>query len=169
MSWSEAASRCLAALALAVVAACGFEMRGTPQLPPQLATTYIQADDRYSPFFRELVTRLRQAGVRVVDEPTDARAVILVLADETGRRLLSVSPRNVPTEYEVFYRVRFSVRVDDKEVLPAERLALTRDVTFDETLVLAKAGEEQVLRDALARDLVGLVTRRLSSLPPATP
>jgi LPS-assembly lipoprotein len=75
----------------------------------------------------------------------------------------------VPTEYEVFYRVSFSVRVDGVEALPVERLALTRDVTFDETLVLAKSGEEQVLREALARDLVGLVTRRLAAIPPATP
>jgi LPS-assembly lipoprotein len=169
MSWSELAARCLVGLALAVVAGCGFELRGAPSFPPQLDTTYIQADDRYSPFFRELSTRLRQARVRLVDEPTDARTVIQVLADETGRRLLSVSPRNVPTEYEVFYRVSFSVRVDGVEALPVERLALTRDVTFDETLVLAKSGEEQVLREALARDLVGLVTRRLAAIPPATP
>jgi LPS-assembly lipoprotein len=169
MSWSDAVRSALVAGLAMLVAACGFEVRGTPRLPPQMQPTYIQADDRYSPFFRELTTRLRQAGVRIVEEATDARTIILVLSDETGRRLLSVSPRNVPTEYEVFYRVRFSVRIDDREVLPAERLALTRDVTFDENLVLAKAGEEQVLREALAKDLVSLVTRRLAAIPPASP
>jgi len=169
MSWSEVLRGTLVAGLAMLVAACGFEVRGTPRLPPQLQPTYIQADDRYSPFFRELNTRLRQSGVRVIDEVTDARAVILVLSDETGRRLLSVSPRNVPTEYEVYYRVRFSVRIDGKEAVPVERLALTRDVTYDANLVLAKAGEEQVLREALARDLVSLVTRRLSTIPPASP
>ena len=155
----------VAGLALAATG-CGFELRGTPDLPPQMATTYIQAQDRYTPFFRELATRLRQGGVAVVNDAADARAVIQVLNDDTGRRLLSVSARNVPTEYEVYYRVTFLVRVDGVEAVPAERLALTRDVTFNEDFVLGKAGEEQVLRDALARDLVTLVTRRLSTIPP---
>jgi LPS-assembly lipoprotein len=104
--------------------------------------------------------------VAVVDSPGDARAVIQVLVDDTGRRLLSVSARNVPTEYEVYYRVSFAVRVDGAEAVPAERLALSRDQTFNEDFVLGKAGEEQVLREALARDLVTLVARRLSTIPP---
>lgn len=169
MSWSEGRWPALAGFLL-VLAGCGFALRGTPRLPPETASTYLQADDRYSPFFRELVTRLRQAGATVVDDPTAARTVIQVLADETGRRLLSVSARNVPTEYEVYYRVRFLVRIDGAEVLPAEQLALTRDQTFNEDFVLGKAGEEQVLRDAMARDLVTLVTRRLSAIAtPASP
>jgi LPS-assembly lipoprotein len=174
MSWSERDRvRLLAALTLVSAlgaAGCGFRLRGTPQLPPELATTYIQADDRYTPFYRELVTRLRQGGARLTDDPTAARAVIQVLSEDTGRRLLSVSARNVPTEYEVFYRVRFLVRVDGREAVPVEQLALTRDQTFNEDFVLGKAGEEQVLREAMARDLVALVTRRLASirsLPPA--
>jgi LPS-assembly lipoprotein len=165
MSWSDAA-RALAAGLLAVLAGCGFELAGRPELPPQLATTYIQAEDRFTPFFRELTTRLRQGGVAVVDSPGDARAVIQVLVDDTGRRLLSVSARNVPTEYEVYYRVSFAVRIDGAEAVPAERLALSRDQTFNEDFVLGKAGEEQVLREALARDLVTLVARRLSTIPP---
>jgi LPS-assembly lipoprotein len=167
MSWSERRRLALLATLALAGAGCGFRLRGSPQLPPELATTYIQADDRYSPFYRELVTRLRQGGARLVDDATAARTVIQVLSEDTGRRLLSVSARNVPTEYEVFYRVRFLVRVDGREAVPAEQLALTRDQTFNEDFVLGKAGEEQVLREAMARDLVALVTRRLASIPPA--
>ena len=40
----------------------------------------------------------------------------------------------------------------------------TRDFAYDETQVLGKAGEEESIRQAIASDLVGLVTRRLTAV-----
>ena len=40
----------------------------------------------------------------------------------------------------------------------------TRDYTYDETLVLGKAHEEAVLREAIAKDLVRIVLKQVSSL-----
>jgi outer membrane lipopolysaccharide assembly protein LptE/RlpB len=51
---------------------------------------------------------------------------------------------------------------------------VTRSYTYDETQVLAKASEEQILREALADDLARRVVRRIealgatAALPPAT-
>jgi LPS-assembly lipoprotein len=165
---SDRGLRSLAAvlvLATAVLTAgCGFRFRGTTEFPPQMSVIHIQATDRYSPFYRELVTTLRRSDVTLTDDPTNARTVLKVLTDDTGRRLLSVTSRNVPAEYEVFYRVRFSVDVDGVETVPPEQLALTRDFAFDETAVLGKSGEEEIIRQAIASDLVGLVTRRLTAV-----
>lgn len=154
----------LVALVPLLAAGCGFQFRGKPELPPTMAVIHIQAADRYSPFYRELVTVLRRSDTTLTDDPTRARTVIKVLTDDTGRRLLSVTARNVPAEFEVYYRVRFSVDVDGVEAVPVEQLALTRSFAFDETAVLGKAGEEEVIRQAIASDLVGLVTRRLSAV-----
>jgi LPS-assembly lipoprotein len=164
MSWSERCSRCLAAVLLLSLASCGFQFRGTPEFPPQMSVMHIATGDRYSPFYRELVTQLKRAEVRLTDNPVEARTTLRVLTDETGRRLLSVTARNVPAEYEVYYRVRFSVDVDGAEAVPVEQLALARDFAFDETQVLGKASEEEQIRKAIARDLVGLVTRRLTAV-----
>ena len=129
-----------------------------------MAVIHIDTADRYSPFYRELVTVLRRSDIRLTDDPVKARTIIKILTDDTGRRLLSVTARNVPAEYEVYYRVRFSVDVDGVEAVPAEQLALTRDFAFDETQVLGKANEEENIRQAIASDLVGLVTRRLTAV-----
>jgi LPS-assembly lipoprotein len=48
--------------------------------------------------------------------------------------------------------------------VPPQSLELTRNFSFDESLLLAKENEEEILRDAMARDLAGLVMRRLESL-----
>lgn len=164
---SERVRRVLAALLLVPVlllAGCGFQFRGTPEFPPQMAVIHIAAADRYSPFYRELVTVLRRSDVTLTDDPAGARTVLKILSDDTGRRLLSVTARNVPAEYEVYYRVRFSVDVDGVETVPLEQLALTREFAFDENAVLGKSGEEEIIREAIASDLVGLVTRRLTAV-----
>ena len=76
----------------------------------------------------------------------------------------SVSPRNVPREFEVFYRISYSVERNGVEVLGTQSLARNRDYTYDETLVLGKALEEETLRRALAADLVELVLRRVEAV-----
>lgn len=167
MWWSRrrAVAASVAVLALAtVLGGCGFHLQGVPRLPPAMAVTHIATPDRYSPLYQALVSTLRENDVRLTADPARAGTIIRILNDETGRRLLSVTARNVPAEYEVFYRVRFAVEMDGREVLAPEQLALTRDFSFDETRVLGKAAEEQILRRAIADDLVGLMTRRLAAL-----
>jgi len=158
-----------AALAAAVVlgvlpAACGFHLRGDVGYPPAMAVTYIDTADRFTPFYRKLRTTLRQGGVRVTSNPADAQAVLRIHHDESGQRVLSVSARNTPVEFDVFYLVRYSLEIGGSEALATQQLVLTREYTYDETLVLGKGAESDVIRQALASDLVGLVTRRLSSV-----
>ena len=91
-------------------------------------------------------------------------ATITVHDDELTERILSVSARNIPTEYELTYRVKFSVTADGKTLIDNEEISATRDISFDEAQLLAKEREQEILREALARDLVALVMRRLAAL-----
>ena len=129
-----------------------------------MSRIYIDAQDRYTPFHRELRNAIRASDAEIVDEMMSADSVIHVRRDITGRRSLSVSIRNIPREYEVYYSVEYSVDVNGVEVLAPQTHTLTRDYTYDETLVLGKEREEQVLRDSIAADLVGLLQQRLSAL-----
>ena len=129
-----------------------------------MSRTYISADDRYSQFYRKLRDELRNAGVQLVDSPAQSSAVFSILADETDQRVLSVSARNVPREYEVFYTIYYSVESGKNTIIPPQTLTRTRDYTYDETLVLGKAREEELLREAIVDDLVQVVLKQLSSL-----
>ncbi len=153
----------LAVLVLSL-AGCGFKFRTTAELPPQMDVIHIDAADRYSPFYRNLVAKLRRSGVNLTADPAQARTIVRVLTDDTGRRVLAVSGRNVPVEYEVYYRVRFAVDVDGIAVVPVEQLSLSRNYAFDETEVLGKDREEDSIRQSIASDLVGLVTLRLTAV-----
>ena len=126
--------------------------------------TYIAAEDRHSLFYRELRRQLREAGVQLADIPDDATATLTISVDETNQRVLSVSTRNVPTEYEVYYSIEYGVDSGDTNLLGRQFITLTRDYTYDETLVLGKAHEEQLLREAIVEDLVRIVFKQLGTL-----
>ena len=126
--------------------------------------TYVDAVDKHSLFYRRLRRNLTAVGVEIVDSPADATATLSILIDATGQRVLSVSARNVPTEYEVYYTIQYALVVGERYLLETQQLTITRDYTYDETLVLGKAQEEQLLRDAIVDDLVRIVMKQMSTL-----
>ena len=147
-----------------LLAACGFQLRSQANIPSEMSRTYVSAVDNYSLFYRKFAHELVKAGVEVVSSPADATAVFSILSDDTDQRVLSVSARNVPREYEVYYTVSYSVENGNQSIVAPQSLTLSRDYTYDETLVLGKAKEEELLREAIVEDLVRIILKQLSSL-----
>lgn len=154
----------LVALALSVLGACGWRLQGTARLPEVMSVTYLDAADRYSDFNRALNESLAASGARMTSNRNEATAVVRIRKDQSGQRMLPVSARNTLEEYEVFYTVEYSVDGRNGELIPLQTLELTRDYSYDRTAALAKQREQAILREALARDLAGLVVRRVASL-----
>ena len=126
--------------------------------------TYISTSDRHSLFYRELLAALESSGVTIVDSAPAATATFTIALDETEQRVLSVSARNVPTEFEVYYTIVYALDGGGRNLLEYQTLTLTRDYTYDSTLVLGKAREEKLLREAIVDDLVRIVLKQISTL-----
>jgi len=148
---------------LAVLGACGFQLQGTLTTPEEMQRTYIETDNRHSLFYRELRREFLAAGVEIVDVESDATATFTIYYDDTDQRVLSVSARNVPTEYEVYYSIRYGLMSGEVPLLDVQDLTLTRDYTYDATLVLGKAREQELMREAITRDLVRIVLKQIST------
>ena len=146
------------------LSACGFQLRTEANIPAEMSRTYISADDNYSLFYRKLKDELTKAGVEVVHSPVNSSAVFSILGDNTDQRVLSVSARNLPREYEVYYTIYYSVESGNQSIMAPQSLTLTRDYTYDETLVLGKAREAELLREAIVDDLARIILKQLSSL-----
>lgn len=149
---------------LALLASCGFQLQGAFTAPAEMQRTYIATGDRHSLFYRDLHAALKSAGVTLVDNAAAATAIFEISFDATDQRVLSVSARNVPTEYEVYYTVEYALVAGEKNLLQVQTLTLTRDYTYDSTLVLGKAREEELLREAIVDDLVRIVLKQISTL-----
>ena len=151
------------------VAGCGFQLQGAGVLPDVVATTYVEAPQRFTEFHARLTDALAAQGVELAESRDDAGAVLRILEDTTGQRVLSVSARNTPQEYEVFYAVGFSLEAGGAALIGNEFLVATRSYSYDPTQVLGMSAEEQVLREALAEDLARRVLRRIAGVQARIP
>ena len=148
-----------------LLAGCGFHLEGRIALPQAIRHPYIQAPDQQSDFVQSLRRQMLISGAHPVDLPGRATAVVHILSDRVARRVLSVSAQNRPTEYQITYTVRFSVTAGGKVLLPPQQVSAVRSYSFDESLLLAKEHEEEILQQAMGQDLADIVMRQLSRVP----
>jgi LPS-assembly lipoprotein len=154
----------IASVTMLALAGCGFHLQGAVRLPEGVRSVYVAAPDELTPFAVALKQSLERSGASIATSAAAADTVLRVTKDRNGRRVLSVSSRNTPQEYEVYYNIEYSIDRAGKEVVPTQPLELTRNFSFEESQLLAKDHEEEVLRDAMAQDLAILVVRRIESL-----
>lgn len=160
MSWFRQVLLCVAS---AGVAACGFHLQGREPVPAELLRVHIVAEDRQSDFIEALQSGLRSSGAELSGDEKLATAVIRIQRDELTQKVLAVSSRNLPREYELTYRVRVTVNAGERMLMENQDLELSRNFTFDEREVLAKEHEREQLRGELARELAATLLRRLRS------
>ncbi|MEP7243611.1 MAG: LPS assembly lipoprotein LptE [Gammaproteobacteria bacterium] len=166
-SATPAFKRALTVVALAtvlLVSACGFRLQGRTPLPAALAYTYVIAPDKQSDFVQGLRKSLIASGAKLALDGEKASGTVRILTDDVTQKTLSVSANNIPREYELTYIVEFSVTAGGNEILAPQKVSVTRNYSFSERALLAKENEEAILREGMARDLVDIVMRRLSSL-----
>ncbi len=149
------------------LSACGFQLRGQAVIPFQ--TLRVETPG-FSAFANELESAIRSGSkARIVDTRDEAEAVIQIVGELQERHILALSGGGKVREFELRYRVayRFTDRAGVDLALPGE-IVLRRDMTYDDTLVLAKESEELLLFRDLRTDAVRQMLRRLSVVRPAT-
>src|SRR5271155_2694635 len=155
----------LAALALILALdGCGFRLAGSERLPAVLAKPYLSVKDPYTDFAREFERQLKSSGALLQPGRQDATATVEVTKDLVEQRTLSVSSRNIPTDYELTYTVTFDVKGPDAQLLAPQTITLSKDYSFEENVLLAKEHEADILRGQMARDLVTMAMHRLARL-----
>ena len=150
-------------MATAALAGCGFHLEGSNTLPRSLVSARVEAVDTQSDFYHGLRAALLGSGTRL-DAEAPGTATIRILEDSTSERVLSVSGFNIPTAFELSYRVRVAVESQGRELMAPEEHTLVREYSFDQRTLLAKEREREVLTQALADDLVALLMRRFAAL-----
>ena len=159
----------LALLLAAIVAGCGFQLRGANSNLPY-KTLYIALPETAD--VRIWLQRyIRATGqTTLVDSPKDADAVFQQLQDGRIKTILSVNAQGRVTEYRLQLDYRFRV-VDAKgrELVAPNDINLSRDITFSDSNILAKDLEEGLLWRDMNSDLVSQIVRRLSLIKPKNP
>jgi LPS-assembly lipoprotein len=157
--------RLFPALLCTLLAACGFQLRGTADVPFQ--TIYVPA---VAGGIGLELKRNIQAGTRakVVDDAKQAEAVLEFTQEAREKEILSLTAQGRVREFQLRYRVGF--RVHDgkgRDFVPVTTVVLYRDNTFNDSDVLAKETEEGLLYRDMQSDMVQQILRRLAVAKPA--
>lgn len=158
-----------AVLAAAVLAGCGFQLRGSSgQYNMPFQSIWLSFPEA-SPLGTELKRNLRAGdSVRVVSDASQAQALFDVLSESRGKTILSLNSLGRVREYTLSYTLVFRVRdASNRELLAPTEITLRRNIAFDESQVLAKESEEQLLYRDMQTDLVQQILRRLVAIKPA--
>ena len=150
----------------AALAACGFELRQAPQLP--FRSLALIGFEPQSPVGQSLRQQLAAGRVQVMEAPAKAEAVFEALIDKREKSVVASTSAGQVREVQLRARLRFRVATPGgKLLLAADELLLTRDMSYSETVALAKAQEEALLYRAMEDDIVAQVLRRLAAIKPA--
>ncbi len=164
-AWLRAAAAGTLALGLT---GCGFRLRGALQLP--FASLRTNLSER-SEIGRELRAQLAASGVQVLgpapagqpQPPVDVE--LTVLTEQRERAVVGVTATGQVRELQLRVRFKFRVRsgkgrdlIDDVELLQE------RDLSYDESLVLGKQAEEELLYREMQSDTVRQLMRRLAAI-----
>jgi len=154
----------VSASALAL-SACGFQLRQAPHFA--FNTIYIGAAANSS-----LGTELKRTiafseGLTVVDaaRATTAQVVLDVLADQREKVVVGLNASGQVREFQLRTRFKFKLRTPQgKELIPETELLQQRDISFNESAVLAKEAEENLLYRDMQTDIVQQLMRRLAAV-----
>lgn len=153
----------LAAIPAALVAGCGFQLRRLDGMP--FASLYLDA-----PPGSVVAQRIRSAltankQVRLADRVDEAEAVLKLSQEERTKTILSLSGAGRVTEYRLGLRLTYSISTRDERMLAEpENIELNRDMTYDDSQLLAKGAEEQLLYRDMDDSAARRILRRLQSL-----
>lgn len=157
----NALRRKIALTPLLLVAGCGFRLRGTADVP--FSSVYVPGAT--GGIALDLKRNI-QAGTnaKVVEDPKAADAILQFLQEHRQKDILSLTGTGRVREYRLIYRVGFRVH-DGRggEYVPPSTIELSRDITFNDSEVLAKEAEESLLVRDMQTDMVQQIMRRLAA------
>ncbi|TXL01692.1 hypothetical protein BMR02_02055 [Methylococcaceae bacterium HT1] len=151
-------------IALLMLAACGYHLRGAIELPEALKTMYVKGA---SPELSKAIRRIfRVTSGKLVATSGEAGMILNVLDEYYQRKTVSLSSTGYSNEYELIYRLTFDLLDANGNKLVSEQTIEVYKSYYNaqtsETL-LSKDNEEIVLRGELYEEAVRMVIQRTRS------
>ncbi|MDP2266786.1 MAG: LPS assembly lipoprotein LptE [Thiobacillus sp.] len=155
----------LAALPAVLVSGCGFKLRRLEGIP--FASLYVDAPPN-SAVAQHIIASLKaNKATRLAASATEAEAVLKIHSEARSKIILSLSGAGRVTEYRLGLNVSYTVSGrNDRALAAPEMIELNRDLTYDDSQLLAKSAEEGLLYRNMEDDATRRILRRLQSIKP---
>lgn len=151
----------LLGLAVLVTAGCGFNLRGTTQVPPELQKLLLESGDPYGPLTRAIRQQLRLSNVTIVNDPMRKDLPALrILGSSENQDTVSIFRNGVTAEYQLVLHVQAQVLIPGHDIYPL-RVNIFRTFFDNPLTALAKDAEAEVLRQEMREQAAQQLVRQL--------
>ncbi len=161
--FTQSALAALMATGAVAITGCGFKLRGSFTYAfKTLYSGFVETSTLGNEFKRVLAT---DSAVTLVTTAEKAQVVLDVISEQREKVVVGITSSGQVREFQLRIRMKFRLRTPaGKEIIPETELLVQRDVSFNETAVLAKENEEAVLYRDMQTDMVQQLLRRLSAI-----
>ncbi|SFV00945.1 LPS-assembly lipoprotein [Polaromonas sp. YR568] len=157
----------LAASAAALsLAGCGFALRKAPNFAfTKLFSSLSESSQLGVELRRSLQATRKVEVISDVRRINEAQVILDVLGDQREKVVLSLNATGQVREFQLRLRFRFKLRtLAGKELIPDTEILQQRDISFNESAVLAKEAEEALLYRDMQSDVIQQIMRRLAAV-----
>jgi len=151
----------IAVILVCVLQACGFKLRGSIELSPDMSPIYLQQNSVLE-LAREIESLLISNKIDLVDDEKQSKAQLVLVKEAKKRRVLSVDSNGRAREYLLSYAVTFSIKIGSAKAAE-DKISISRSLLFDADAVLAVANESEVLYKDMRRDAARLILLKLQA------
>ncbi len=153
-------------LIAALLGGCGFQLRGSADLPPILQATWLDAGGVSTELQRQVRQSLGSGGAVLVDDRATATARLRITGERYQRRTAEVDARGNITEFELRYTFRFSLfdEAAGASLIDEAVVEVERTLRYDDSQLLARESEEADMRAEMVRFAVHQMVRRIEAV-----
>jgi len=138
---------------------CGYQLRGSLEVPETLKNVYVFGAS--SSLQGEMEAMVKASKGKLATTSKEAGIVIKVLKEDMRIRVLSIGATGKSTESELDYYLKFQFyNNNDQPLLEEQTIEMAREFFNDQTAVLAKTGEEQLIRNEIYKQAARMVMAR---------
>ena len=149
-------------IALCLISACGFHLRGIVDMPPWLSDVAVIVEKAHRDLGPEIKEQLNAYHIQVTDKPNHARYWLIIEEDTEEKHITSVSSSTTPRQYQIIYTVQFKLQeANGKDIIPTNRVTATRLVTINSDRILGSNYEEGLLKQEMRHDAIIQIIDRL--------
>ena len=157
-----------------LLTACGFHPRGSLVSVADVGSVFVDAERDLS-IADQTREALLDASFTLAPNRDEADVLLRLADEEQDESVVSVTSDGRVSELELTHAVNLLIVKSENGQRPVydsepvfNRVVVTREYTFDDTLVLGKENEARILREEMKRDLVRqILLRSIASLAPS--
>lgn len=142
-----------------LLSACGYHLRGAIQLPENMKSVYVEGSS--GALLDQFKQAMKSSSSTLSSSRTGAGIVIKIANEEFNRRSLSLSSSGKSNEFELEYRMDYEfTNAKDALLMEKQTVDIRREYYNDQTVVIAKENEENVIRNEMYQQAVQAILNR---------